>query len=79
MKPLYVICSLVGSIVPVIWVYVVHLPHGLVGFSIDLGLFLFSLGLGLIFMPLGVVAGLFIAAAIHFFWSLYSRRSHYSG
>lgn len=79
MKWLYVIFGLMGAIVPIIWVYVTHLPHSHVEFSIDLGLLLFSLGLGLIFMPLGVVAGLFIAAAIHFFWALNSRRSHNSG
>ncbi len=75
MKWLYLGLGMSGAIVPTIWIYVAHLPYAFSALPIDLGLLFFSLGLGLLFSPIGVVAGLIVAAIIHFGWNLKSRRS----
>jgi cytochrome c biogenesis protein CcdA len=49
--------------------YAVNYDRRIPGAIIDLGLLFFSAGVSILFIPLGIGAGLLLAAIIHFVWS----------
>ncbi|MDA1219864.1 MAG: hypothetical protein O2909_10530 [Chloroflexi bacterium] len=54
---------------PVGILYAVNFDRRVPGSFIDLGLLFFSAGLSIIFIPLGLVAGLGLAALVHLVWN----------
>ena len=72
---LYVASGLLGAVLPIVWVYLTHLPLAVPGAFIDLGLLMFSFGLALLFIPVGVVVGFAAAGLFHTGWYLTRRLS----
>jgi hypothetical protein len=77
MKWLYICLGILGALAPAGLFYAVNYERKIPGTVIDLGLLLFSAGLSILFIPLGVTAGVVLAAIIHVVWNrvLFGRTS----
>jgi hypothetical protein len=69
MKQLYLCLGFLGMLAPMGVLYAVNYDRKVPGALIDLGLLFFSAGVSILFIPLGIGAGLLLAAIIHFVWS----------
>jgi hypothetical protein len=77
MKWLYIGMGILGAAAPSLIFYIMHLDRTAPGTIFDLGVYLYGAAVSLIIIPLGIVLGLLIAAAIHLLFGTvaHSRRS----
>lgn len=76
MKQLYICLGVLGMLAPMGVLYALNYDRKVPGAVIDLGLLFFSAGLSILFIPLGIGAGLVLAAVIHFLWNRFAARSN---
>ena len=62
---LYICLGALGGLAPVVILYAVNYDRRVPGAFIDLGLLFFSAGVGILLVPVGLGAGVALAALVH--------------
>jgi hypothetical protein len=73
MKWLYIGMGILGAVSPSLIFYIMHLDRTVPGTVFDLGVFLYGAAVSIIIIPLGIVFGILVAAAIHLAYSAVAR------
>ena len=73
MKWLYIGMGTLGAAAPSLIFYIMHLDRTVPGTIFDLGVYFYGAAVSIIIIPLGIVFGLLVAAAVHLLFSAVAR------